>query len=90
MAKFYKAVKIASDIQSSFSASKPIFVPEKLSEQHRRPVQPPRIDVEKTQYSASTALMLHRLRSNRQTSGDGSSWNFLAQNCCVVICLSVC
>ena len=43
--KAYKAVRVASDIESSSSLSYPVFVSERLPEQRRRPVQRPRIDI---------------------------------------------
>ena len=39
--KSYKAVRIASDVESSASVSEPVFVSERLPEQRRRPAQRP-------------------------------------------------
>ena len=50
IAKSYKAVKLASDIESSSAVSEPVFVPEKLPEQRCRTEQRSRIDFEKTQH----------------------------------------
>ena len=43
--KSYKAVRVASDVESSASLSEPVFVSESLPEQRRRPAQRPRIDI---------------------------------------------
>ena len=42
--KPYKAVRVASDVESSSSLSEPVFVSERLPKQGRRPAQRPRID----------------------------------------------
>ena len=49
--KSYKAMRVASVLETSSSLSEPVFVSEKLPEQRRRPAQRPRIDIEKTHYS---------------------------------------
>ena len=41
--KSYKAVRVATDVESSSCFSEPVFVWEKLPEQRRRPGQRPRI-----------------------------------------------
>ena len=41
--KSFKAVRVASGVESSASLSEPVFVSERLSEQRRRPAQRPRI-----------------------------------------------
>ena len=45
--KSYKAVKIASDVESSSSVGDPVFLPGKLSEQRQCPAQRTRIDDQK-------------------------------------------
>ena len=69
LANSCKAVKIASDVESSCSHSELVFVSEKLPKQRCRPAERTRIDVERTQNTASTALLVDRLRSNRKQCG---------------------
>ena len=71
--KSYKAVRVASDVESSSSLSEPVFVSEKLPEQRRRPAQRPRIDIGKTHYSGMADLLAGELRSKRKTSDAESS-----------------
>ena len=71
--KSYKAVKIASDVESSASLSEPVFVSEKLPEQRRRPAQRPRIDISKTHHRGMADLLAGKLRSKRKTSNTESS-----------------
>ena len=71
--KSYKAVRVASDIESSSSLSEPVFVSEKLPEQRRRPAQRPRIDINKTHHSGVAELLAGKLRSERKTSKAESS-----------------
>ena len=66
--KAYKAVRIASDVESSSSLSEPVFVSEKLHEQRRRPSQRRRIDIGKTHHSSVADLLAGKLRSKRKTS----------------------
>ena len=61
--KSYKAVRVASDVESSLSLSEPIFVSERLPEQRRRPAQRPRLDINKTHYSGVAELLAGKLRS---------------------------
>ena len=69
----YKALRVASDVESSSSLSEPVFVSEKLSEQRRRPAQRPRIDIGKTHHSGVAELLAGKLRSKRKTSEVDSS-----------------
>ena len=71
--KSYKAVRVASDVESSSSLSEPVFVSEKLSEQRRRHAQRPRIDIRKTHHSGVAELLAGKLRSKRKTSDVDSS-----------------
>ena len=71
--KSFKAVRGASDVESSASLSEPVFVSERLSEQRRRPAQRPRIDISKTHHSGVTELLAGKLRSKRKTSNAESS-----------------
>ena len=66
--KSYKAVRVASDVESSASLSEPVFVPERLPEQRRRPAQRPRIDISKTHHRGVADLLAGKLRSRRKTS----------------------
>ena len=66
MEKTYKALRAASDSESSSSLSVPVFVSEKLPEQHRRTVQRPRIDIGKTHHSGVADLLAGILRSKRK------------------------
>ena len=61
----YKAVRVASDAESTSSLSEPVFVSEKLPEQRCRPAQRPRIDIGKTHYSGMADLLVGKLRSKR-------------------------
>ena len=71
--KSYKAVRFASDVESSSSLSEPAFVSEWLPEQRRRPAQRPRIDISKTHHSGVAELLAGKLRSKRKTSNAESS-----------------
>ena len=71
--KSYKAVRIASDVESFASVSEPVFVSERLPEQRRRPAQRPRIDISKTHYRGVADLLAGKLRSKRKTSNTESS-----------------
>ena len=71
--KSYKAVRIASDVESSASLSEPVFVSDRLPEQRRRPAQRPRIDISKTHHSDVAELLAGKLRSKRKTSNTESS-----------------
>ena len=66
--KSYKAVRVASDVESSSSLSEPVFVSEKLPEQHHPPAQRPRIDIGKTHHSGVADLLAVKLRSKRKPS----------------------
>ena len=55
--KSYKAVRVASDVESSSSLSEPVFVSERIPEQRRRPAQRPRIDISKTHHSGVVVLL---------------------------------
>ena len=61
LAKSYKAVKIAIDIDSSSSVNERAFIPEKLPER-RRLVQLRRNDLGKTQNSVSATMVADMLR----------------------------
>ena len=71
--KSYKAVRVASNVESSSSLSEPVFVSERLPEQRRRPAQRPRIDISKTHHSGVAELLAGKLRSKRKTSNAESS-----------------
>ena len=66
--KSYKAVRVASDLESSSCLREPVFVSERLPEQRRRPAQHPRDDISKTHYSGVADLLAGKLRSKRKTS----------------------
>ena len=66
--KSYKAVRVASDVESSVSLSEPVFVSERLAERRRRPAQRPRIDIGKTHHRGVADLLSGKLRSKRKTS----------------------
>ena len=55
--KSYKAVRVASVVESSSSLSEPVFVSERLPKQRRRPAQRPRIDNNKTHHSGVAELL---------------------------------
>ena len=71
--KSYKALRVASDVESSSSLSEPVFVSERLPEQRRRPAQRPRIDISKTHHSGVAELLAGKLRSKRKTSNAEAS-----------------
>ena len=71
--KSYKAVRIASDVESSASLSEPVFVSERLPEQRRRPAQRPRIDISKTHHRGVAELLAGKLRTKRNTPNTESS-----------------
>ena len=71
--KPYKAVRIASDVESSASVSEPVFVSERLPKQRRCPAQRPRIDISKTHHRGMADLLAGKLRSKRITSDTESS-----------------
>ena len=71
--KSYKAVRVASDVESSSFLSEPVIVSEKLPEQRRRPAQRPRTDISKTHHSGIAELLAGKLRSKRKTSNVESS-----------------
>ena len=71
--KSYKAVRVASDVESSSSSTEPVFVSERLPRQRRRPAQRPRIDINKTHHSGVAELLAGKLRSKRKTSNAMSS-----------------
>ena len=71
--KSYKAVIVASDVESSSSLSELVFVSERLPQQRRRPAQRPRIDISRTLHSGFAELLAGKLRSKRKTSNAESS-----------------
>ena len=71
--KSSKAVRVASDVESSSSLSEPVFVSERLPEQRRRPVQRPSIDISETHHSGVAELLALKLRSKLKTSNAESS-----------------
>ena len=71
--KSYKAVRVASDVESSSSLSEPVFVSRRLPEQRRHPAQRPRIDISKSHHSGVAELLVGKLRSKRKTSNAESS-----------------
>ena len=60
--KSFKAIRVASDVESSASLSEPVFVSERLLEQRRRPGQRPRIYISKTPHSGVAELLAGKLR----------------------------
>ena len=71
--KSFKAVRVASDVESSASLSEPVFVSERLPEQRRRPAQRPRIDISKTHHRGVAELLAGKLRSRSKISNTASS-----------------
>ena len=71
--KSFKAVRVASDVESSASLSESVFVSERLPEQRRGPTQRPRIDISKTHHRGVAELLAGKLRSKRKTSNTASS-----------------
>ena len=71
--KSFKAVRVASDVESSASLSEPVFVSERLPEQRRRQAQRPRIDISKTHQRGVAELLAGELRSKRKNSNTASS-----------------
>ena len=71
--KSFKAVRVASDVESSASLSEPVFMSERLPEQRRRPAQRPRIDISKTHHRGVAELLAGKLRSKRKTPNTESS-----------------
>ena len=71
--KAYKAVRVASDVESSSSLSEPVFVSEKLPEQRCRPARRPSIDIGNTHHSGVADLLAGKLRSKRKPSDAESS-----------------
>ena len=71
--KSFKAVRVASDVESSASLSEPVFVSERIPEQRRSPAQRPRIDISKTHHRGVAELLAGKLRSKRKTSSAESS-----------------
>ena len=70
--KSFKAVRVASDVESSASLSEPMFVSEILPEQRRRPAQRPRIDIGKTPHRGVAELLAVKWRSKRKNSKTAS------------------
>ena len=71
--KSFKAVRVASDVESSASLSEPVFVSDRPPEQRRRPAQRPRIDISKTHHRGVAELLAGKLRSKRKISNTASS-----------------
>ena len=71
--KSFKAVRVASDVESSAFLSEPVFVSERLPEQRRRPAQRPRIDISKTHHRGVAELLAGKLQSKRKNSNTASS-----------------
>ena len=71
--KSYKAVRVASDVESSASLSEPLFVSERLPEQRRCPAQRPRFDISKKHHRGVADLLAGKLRSKGKTSNTESS-----------------
>ena len=71
--KSYKAVRVASDVESSSSLSEPVFVSERLPEQRRCPAQRPCIDNIKTHHRGVAELLAGKLQSKHKTSKAESS-----------------
>ena len=68
---WFKAVRVATDVEFSWSLSEPVFVSENLSEQRRRPAQRPLIDIGKTHRSGVAELLAGK--SKRKTPDAESS-----------------
>ena len=60
-------------MESSASLSEPVFVPERLPEQRRRPAQRPRFDISKTRHGSVAEFLAGKLRSKCKTSTAESS-----------------
>ena len=71
--KSFKAVRVASDVESSASLSEPVFVSARLPERRRRRAQRPRIDISKTHHRGVAELLAGKLRSKRKISNTASS-----------------
>ena len=78
LAKTYKAVKIESDVDSSSSVTAPAFIPKKIAEQSRSPVQRPQIDLSKTQHGVCASLVSDSLRSVQKFSDVEPSYILLS------------
>ena len=68
MEKSYKAVRVASDVETLSRLNDQVFVLDKLIEQRPRPLQCPRIDSGKTHHDIVVVLLTDELRSERKTS----------------------
>ena len=68
MEKSYKAVRVASDVETLSRLKDQVFVLDKLIEQRRRSLQCPRIDNGKTHHDSVVDLLTDELRSKRKTS----------------------
>ena len=82
--KSYKAVRVASDVESSSTLSEPVSVSERPPKQRRRPAQRLRNDIGKTHHSGVAELLAGKLRSKRKVSDAESSW---VLNRTVLLCL---
>ena len=71
--KSYKAVRVASDVESSSSVSEPVFVSERLPERRLCAAQRPRIDIGKTHHSRVAHLLAGKMRPKRKASDAESS-----------------
>ena len=71
LAKAYKDVRLASNVETGVEVSVSPETPDKLAPQRRQPAQNPRIDVGKTPKAAAAKVLAVKLRSSRPgTSGD--------------------
>ena len=69
LSKAYKAVRVASDVDTS-SMSTILQSPGKLSMQRRTPVQGPKIDLGKTCRAGTASALVSKLRWPKKRSGD--------------------
>ena len=67
--KAYKAVRVASDVDTS-SMSTVLQSPGKVSMQRRTPVQAPKVDLGKTSRAGTASALVSKLRSPKKRSGD--------------------
>ena len=73
LAKAYKDVRLASNVETGAEVSVSPETPDRLALQRRRPAQMPRIDVGKTSKAAAAKALTQKLRASRPSgSGDCS------------------
>ena len=69
MSKSYKAVSVASDVDTS-SISTILQSPGTLAVQRRTPIQAPKIDLAKTSRVGTASAVVSKLHSPKKRSGD--------------------